>query len=600
VSIVPDVDPNDNANARREYTKSKRPHDLSPLYVYFLYLLHECSFTATILSMINHGGRWLLLILLLAFLLRLSGIAFGLPLWLIPDEPPFTAATLKMMELRTVLPVLHEEAFKKVIYFPPYLSYLYLPPFAAILATKYILFDGTLEQFKNYIVSDPSFLFLLVRFFNVIFGTLTVLLSYKISKNVFGRERSALLGAFFLAVSILHINQSFVGRDWAPVTFLFALAILLLTHKDWSPKKRSILAALIAGISFGVSLMGGFIMAFILCFYLFYERHSLQDAIKEKTLYLVLFLFLILAAVSIAIFPFGFVFLHYTSVADPKSLAEFVWTALYFFIPIFRSEPLLVIGALLGLVFCYKHLRHYFWTVVSFIAIYIVMFYFTYHYQPRFTVFLFPLFAGLAGYGFSQFYDGLHFRARRLLAVLVIGTATVFAMVFMVVVIKNDSRIAARNWVMTNLPEGAKIIVEARLLRLPTSKVAIEEQAAIDPLSLRQVDLAEKTFEKSPRGEKRFHALNLYTVSNADALLDFAEYAQKHEYDYLLIDAHITSGDVAGFEHIQALEQNATLLETFGKRQLSQSAESGAFSYPWEFFTMDRFGPELRLYRLNQ
>src|SRR3989338_3526296 len=172
-------------------------------------------------TVMKKNAVWVLVAILSPpFLLRVSGIGFGLPLWLISDEPPFTAATLKMMELKTVLPVLHEEAFKKVIYFPPYLSYLYLAPMSAILGLQYLSYDGPLAEFKNYVVSDPSLLFLFVRFLNVIMGVATVYLTYRITKNIFQRELAALAAAFFLGTSLLHIDLSFVGRDWGPAIFL--------------------------------------------------------------------------------------------------------------------------------------------------------------------------------------------------------------------------------------------------------------------------------------------------------------------------------------------------------------------------------------------
>ncbi|MEK9170042.1 MAG: hypothetical protein AAB674_00130, partial [Patescibacteria group bacterium] len=84
----------------------------------------------------------LVYILIFSFLVRLAGIGYGLPLWLIDDEPPFTLAALKMIQLKTLLPAFHMEEFKAFLYYPPYLSYLYLLPFSILLGVKYLFFSG--------------------------------------------------------------------------------------------------------------------------------------------------------------------------------------------------------------------------------------------------------------------------------------------------------------------------------------------------------------------------------------------------------------------------------------------------------------------------
>ena len=211
----------------------------------------------------------LVIILGAAFFLRIAGINYGLPLWLIFDEPPFITAALKMIELKTILPALHQNEFKPILYFPPYLAYLYIIPYIFLLGVKYLFFGAGIKEFQNYIVSDLSQFFLLARLISVILGTLTVGLVYKISKNIFKKEWAALLASSFLAFSILHINLSFVARDWIAATFLFTLGVWFITHPDMPFKKRCLWGGLVAGIAFGVSLIAGFLMLFMLYWYIF-------------------------------------------------------------------------------------------------------------------------------------------------------------------------------------------------------------------------------------------------------------------------------------------------------------------------------------------
>ena len=99
---------------------------------------------------------WLISILALAFLIRIAGVSYGLPLWLVDDEPPFVLAALKMLELKTLLPALHFADFKTVLYYPPYLAYLYLPFFAALAAVKFLFYKGAANLFAAYLLSDLS------------------------------------------------------------------------------------------------------------------------------------------------------------------------------------------------------------------------------------------------------------------------------------------------------------------------------------------------------------------------------------------------------------------------------------------------------------
>src|SRR3989344_5266478 len=96
----------------------------------------------------------LIAILLLGLVLRVIGITYGVPLWLVGHGPPFVLSSLKMIELKTLIPAFHESEFATISYFPPYLSYLYLPPFMAILVVKFVSFAGSAAQFAQYVLLD--------------------------------------------------------------------------------------------------------------------------------------------------------------------------------------------------------------------------------------------------------------------------------------------------------------------------------------------------------------------------------------------------------------------------------------------------------------
>src|SRR3989344_4381755 len=121
----------------------------------------------------------LFMILVFAFAVRVAGVGYGLPLWLISDEPPFTLGALKMIELKTLIPKFHLGEFSSVLYYPPYISYFLLPVFSGILALKYLSFDGGRLSFINYIGADLSDYFLATRFLNILLAVFSIYLIYR-------------------------------------------------------------------------------------------------------------------------------------------------------------------------------------------------------------------------------------------------------------------------------------------------------------------------------------------------------------------------------------------------------------------------------------
>src|SRR3989338_3884743 len=149
-------------------------------------------------------NEWLLLsILVLAFLLRVVGIGYGLPLSVVYDEAPYTLGALLMIKLHTILPSLHAADFQTVLYYPPYISYVLLAPFVAILGLQYLLWSGDPALFQYHILQDLSPFFIAARLLNVLLGTLSVFLVYRITESLFRSRVAAAAAAFFLSPSVL-------------------------------------------------------------------------------------------------------------------------------------------------------------------------------------------------------------------------------------------------------------------------------------------------------------------------------------------------------------------------------------------------------------
>lgn len=543
----------------------------------------------------------LLGIITFAFVIRLLGIKYGLPLWLIGDEPPFTLATLKMIELKTLLPILSSAAFEPTLYFPPYLSYIYLIPFTILLGIKYILFSGNIDIFKNYIVSDLSHFFILARIIGIIFGTATVWLTYKTAKNIFKKEWVALFSAFFLATSTLHVYLSSVARDWVPAVFLFVLVMWILSIPNISFRKKYLWSAIISGLTFGISVISAFSMLFILFWYLFYEKNNFFKVFKNKILYSSLFIFLVLSVISVAVYPFGF---HLSagggnSLTESKSFIGYFLSFIQYLKPILVSEPVLVLFSIFGAIFSWKNFRNYFWTSIIFIFSYITIYYIIFHYEHRFTIYLFPILSIFAGYGLyiiSKKIPNRNIAKIFIIIVLLIPLVTSVRLEWLI--IKNDSRIQVREWAELNIKAGSKILVYAEMTRFVSTKEAIGEQRIIDQNSLRKIDDAEASFDKNPNGYIQFHSLNLNDVVNDDFYKNLKEYAQVNNYEYFIIDPFYRIDEIKKKSFTNIIK-NSVFIKSFSQSQEIFSMRDGNFGSPFKLFKLKSFGPRIEIYKIN-
>lgn len=167
-----------------------------------------------------------------AALIRLTGVAFGLPQFYIPDEEWVATRAAQMIYERTVLPGTYGIA-SGVVYLACLLS-LALDP----------LLGG---------VSDPVSIAIVGRCFVAALGVLSVLLVFGIGRILFGIE-AGLLAAAMLAVAPLHVICSRYLLHGVPFVFLVLLTTLFsvqaLSRKSW---RAFLLAAISAGISLSFS-----------------------------------------------------------------------------------------------------------------------------------------------------------------------------------------------------------------------------------------------------------------------------------------------------------------------------------------------------------
>ncbi len=540
--------------------------------------------------------RILVCILFFAFFVRLAGINYGLPLWLIDDEPPFTLAALLMLKLKTVIPAFHLDDFSKVLYYPPYLSYLYIVPFGIIGLGQYLIFEGGIDQFAYYLTAHMSQFFLIARFINILFGTVSVWLAYHVSLSLFREARAALLSAFLLSTSLIFILFSFTGRHWLPISFIYLLGFYFLSKENWSVEKRYCSAILIAGIGMGVSPITALFTPLIALWYFIYDGKSIRDLAVHYKIILATVLFAGLAWLPSFLYPKSFGFAGDVTAQQSKTFWGIFSSVFLFLKPVFLSDPAIGIFAVIGLAVLWRFQRRLALTMIIFLSGYSIVFYELFRFEHRFTLPLVPFLAILAGYGIVRLSGYFTDDYRNAAIAVIMIFPLIFAFRFGYLASKNDSRVVLRQWIEANIPAGSRIIVSARLMRLASDPSAIAEQREIDAASLRSIDIVE---ERGFIGQPSYHALNLYSVSNPVFYGNMLEYAQSQSYRFLVMSDVDYWRNPDQSSKVQELSQTGTLIRSYGNSQEEYSISIGQLlGNPLGLFRIDQFGPLVELYKL--
>lgn len=484
--------------------------------------------------------RPLFWILLGALLLRLWGVSYGLPLFLVNDETPHVYGALKMIELKTLIPALHAEEFRAVLYYPPFLSYFFLAVLAPVIAIHYALSGApALETYRALVALDPSFLWIAGRAWMAVIGVAGIYVTYRITFRLFGSNRAALFAAAFLALSFYHLQLSHNIRHWLPASVL--LAVLweraLVMRGGSQPLRSHLLTGAIAGLAAGgVNTAAAVGIIPPLLAHVVGNGRRWLDRLFSREAALLLAAFAVTGLAAVALYPYGitraegapgaaadiagrFSLLAEKNIADwLRFLGRYVRTLWEFETPLFlaslagaalfwvrRSPPKLAIPESWG--------GKRFWvsvTVIYAVAFFTLLYLFD-DFTARGVVFVTPIFAAFAGYAVDVFHQRgkaamsrliakagpasgamvpLLFTFDFLLLTSLFGWPLAVDLRYQFLQSRPDTRLVAREWLLTNLPPDARVVMDAQYLRLPNIPDGVRLVAAIDPGALRAADRA--------------------------------------------------------------------------------------------------------------
>ena len=536
-------------------------------------------------------------LLALMLVLCLPGIGYGLPFTLVDDEPPFTLAALTMLQTKTLIPALNPAAFASVLYYSPYLSYIYLVPFVGVVGILRLSWHGDPSLFAAYVTTHLSAFFVVARCISVLFAAASVFLVYKIAKNLFDSMVAASAAAFLLATSISYMAVAVVARHWVPSTFFVLLTFYILSRKDLGEVRKYFWAMIIIAVGSGISTEVLLTVVPVLLWYLTQGTLPLKSLLGQKRLYLGFAFFVALTLLPSFLYPRGNGFLADVSIFHQKTLLGFLASPVQFLSYIKYSEPILLLFAAIGAVALWVANRRLCVFFVSWICAYAVTFYAVFFLAPRYITPLLLLLALLGGYGVDYLVTKSRWRNIGVaISLALLAVVLIVAMRFSYLISQGDTRVAARTWITGHATSTDKVLVYTELTRFPTTASAVEELRAIDRGAVRRTDEYESKLNTAA-----VPALNLYNIKNDAFFAQLPAYAKQHGYTYAVLEPSFIAAQVpqrvAGFA---ALSANATVvatLEGLDDMSIQRSAQTGSFL---ELFSGKSLGPTVVIYKLKQ
>ncbi|HWB33896.1 MAG TPA: glycosyltransferase family 39 protein [Candidatus Paceibacterota bacterium] len=539
------------------------------------------------------SGAIIWLIVAFAFLVRIAGVHYGLPQTLVDDEPPFVLGALQMLQTHTIIPALHASAFKDILYYPPYLCYVYLLPFAAIAGAKYLMWHGGSALFAAHLGADLSSFFMAARIISALLGAASVWLVYQVSYAAFKSRAGAAISAFLLATSLIHESLSMVGRHWLPISLIFLFILYLLTRERMPENRRIFWSLLVAGIGMGVSTFSGVAVLLLAIWFFTLSHLRLQEALRDRWTLAGAGAFVLLAPLPSLIYPYSQGFLGgVLDLHQGTSALGIAASPLAALMAHGLAEPVLIGLAILGSIALWFGNRRWFAFLISFFIFYALLFYCLAIFEPRFLLPLVPLYALLGGYAWSAV------RGRRPIAILMALLLLVplaSSLRLAALAYEGDTRQLALQWELSTLSPSDKILVFGNLMRFPVRQDALDELRSIDPGAVRKTDEA----EASVGGMDVPYALNLYAVHDQNFLSHLAAYARAQGYEYLVYTPD-EPGDSALAAQLQELASRGTLVAQWDGFGNTFSVAYSAFTGPLPFFFEDKLlGPSVAVYKLK-
>lgn len=407
----------------------------------------------------------IIIIILLATILRIWGINFGLPQIQFIDEGGEIGAAFFSI-VNGLKPLRYQYA--------PLLPYILIIEYSAYYSVGKILniFSSPLDFYNQYI-KDPTTLVLIGRLTSALAGVATVWIVYLVGKKI-KNKLVGLLAALFLAVNFIHTKESHYIKQDILSTFFLMGSFYFVVLISFSGKLKDYLKS---GIFAGLALATKYQAIYILPAILF--SHFINK--KRKALYL-------LSLFGSVLLTFVLVNPHSINVGEfiSRTLKEFTAQNVYYpahlagkstswwyfveYLPNGIGYLIFALG-LLGFGLCLmliKKTPHYMLLTVLPAVFFITSPWWLFNHFARYTVMLMPFFVISAALLLEMLLEKVSLLKSRHWLLFIAGIVLVWqpfwhTIKFNYILTQPDTRKLGTSWIEKYIPDGTTIYVEQTL-----------------------------------------------------------------------------------------------------------------------------------------
>lgn len=548
-------------------------------------------------------------ILLLALILRVVGIGFGLPHIYHQDEPVIVNHAM----------AIGERGWNPHFFIiPPFTIYgsfiLYGVLYAAMTALGIV---HAKADFGIFFLKDPTLFYWSARFvFGALFGCATVWALGRIGTRRWGKY-AGLPAAFFLSASLLHAQHGhYIYADIAVAFFTTLLFFKVVETLEAGSFQNFAISGILLGLATSCKYTAAYFTVPIVGLYIArYKGSSLAPANIAKLLTAALcalaIFFIVAPYTLINFFEFFRQMTHQSGSEDYQGL----WHHLTHSLANGTSIPFLILS-LWGLWMIRRSDKTAGNTLIAFTFV----FYFinTFFGQPfsRYMMPMVPLLCLAAGYGWMQARQRLTERQLRILTIVVAVSLLAPTVYADVLFLRKDTRDIAEKWIYEHIPQGSTIVVDNRYHapHLMQTIDQIREKAAFatserDSAKTKRLDLMEKalsnkltyrlfTILRNPLDQE-----SGYLFQRPYVHLDINEF-RKVDAGYLIVNYSEYHEEIEDFTSRMAgeLELIASFSPFWDAQQKKMKDVYSGTSAPdsqTDLFSRKRLGPYLEIYKIK-
>jgi len=409
-------------------------------------------------------SSWIVvLVLICGFVLRFTGVWFGLPGLYHADEPIIVNHALAYGSGD-----LNPHFFN----IPPLISYLLFLAYGIyyLLGQVFGVFASP-NDFVSLFVLDPSSFYLIARIlFGVLIGTVTLYLLYRLAKNFFSAKH-ALLSATLLAFNFLHVRDShYIYADIPLVAVLVLSFFPILVLADRFLFLAYIWFGVLIGIAAAIKYNGILVVIPFLAIHFIKHRARLIPLISA---------FLISIATYFICNPYSLLDFRFflSELSEQGKSTSFM--GFFHHLSYSASEGigwLVLVCSLIGMAQSIFRRQLKLGLLSIFVLSYYAVLCFKSQPYDRYILPLVPFALLLASEGLLTFKNW--FKLNQISYMVLIGALIFPSMVKVVgldlMLLRKDTRTVAREWIETFVPSGSKVALDSPFY-LPPLKPTLEQ-----------------------------------------------------------------------------------------------------------------------------